>query len=208
MNEGHNFIAVSFEEDSKAYEALAKLRQASRDGRVGVRSAAIVERDANGRVSVPDGADAVIGAGIAGGGLLGLMVGILGGPVGVVLGFGAGTLAGSIFDFRRAEHTDDVLGIVAAALPAGHTALVAEADEYAVEVVDGEMFSLGGSVIRIPAAEVLEALEAAERAADAAQQEARRIMHEQHKLERKARLAEIEASWNQRIDALKQRLNA
>jgi uncharacterized membrane protein len=206
MNEGHNLIVVTFEEDSKAYEALSKLKAANGAGRVGVRSAAVVERAADGRLFVPEAGDAVFGAGIATGGLIGLMVGILGGPVGVVLGFGMGALAGSFFDIDRAEKGSGVLAQVSESLPVGRIALVAEVDEYAGEVIDGEMRALGGTVTRTPAAEVLAALEAAEKAAQAAEREARRVMHEERKQEAKAKLDEIEAKWDQRVDALKEKL--
>jgi uncharacterized membrane protein len=169
MSEGHNLIVVTFEDDSKAYEGLSKLKQASVAGRVGVRSAAVLERDADGRLAVPEAGDAVIGTGLAAGGLIGLLVGVLGGPVGVVLGFGVGAVAGSLFDIERGEREGGVLAHVAGSIPAGRTALVAEVDEYAVEVIDGEMRALGGTVVRTPAAEVLAALEAAEKAARTAQ---------------------------------------
>jgi len=206
MNEGHNLIVVTFEDDSKAYEALSKLKQAGLAGRVGVRSAAVVERDADGRLSVPEAGDAVIGTGLAAGGLIGLLFGVLGGPVGVVLGFGMGALAGTYFDIDRCAREGGVLAQVADSLPAGRTAFVAEVDEYAVEVIDGEMRTLGGTVIRTPAAEVLAALEAAEKAAQAAEREARRVMFEERKQDAKAKLNEIEAKWDQRVDALKEKL--
>lgn len=206
MNEGHNLIVVTFEDDSKAYEALSRLKQAGLAGRVGVRSAAVLDRDSNGRVSVPEAGDAVIGAGLATGGLIGLLLGVLGGPVGVVLGFGMGALAGGAIDIDRADRESGVLSQVAESVPVGRNALVAEVDEYAAEVIDGEMRALGGTVTRTPAAEVLAALEAAEKAAQAAEREARRVMHEERKQEAKAKLAEIEAKWDQRVDALKEKL--
>jgi len=206
MKEGHNLIVVSFEDDSKAYEALSRLKQASGAGRVDVMSAAVLKRDDYGEISVPEAGDAVIGMGFAGGGLLGLLLGMLGGPLGMILGFGIGSVTGGYFDIERADRESSVLATVAAAVPAGSTALVAEVGEYAVEVVDGEMLQLGGTIVRTPAAEVLAALETAERAAKAAQKEAKRIMREERKQEAKAKLDEIEAKWDQRVESLKEKL--
>jgi uncharacterized membrane protein len=208
MSDGHNLITVTFEEDSKAYEALSRLKQANSAGRVGVRGAAVVHRGADGRISVPEGDDAVIGTGIMGGGLLGLLLGVFGGPVGVFFGFGAGALVGSLFDVRRAERESGALELIADTLPLGGDALVAEVDEYAVEVVDGEMLALGGTVLRVPAAEVLAAVESAEKAADAAERELERVMHEERKQQRKAKFDEIEAKWDERVDALKKKVGA
>jgi uncharacterized membrane protein len=208
MKEGHNLIVVTFPEDSKAYEALSKLNQANQAGRVTVASAAVVRRDVMGHISVPEGDDTVIGAGIAGGGLLGLLVGVLGGPVGVLFGFGAGVLAGSVFDIRRAERESGVLEVIADTLPFDTNVLVAELDEFAVEVVDGDMLSLGGTVLRIPAAEVLAAVEATEKAADAAEREIARVMREERKQQVKAKFDEIEAKWDERVNALKAKIGA
>lgn len=206
LHEGHNLIAVTFEEDSKAYEALSRLNQARAAGRVGVVGAAVLERGPDGRISIPEGTDAVIGKGIASGGLLGLLLGILGGPMGGFLGFGAGALAGSLFDVRRAERGRGVLEGIGDALPLGRNALVAEVDEFAVEVVDGEMSALDGTVLRIPAAEVLAVVEAAERAAAAAEREAARVMREEREQQGKAKLDEIEAKWYERIHALRKKV--
>ncbi len=206
MAEGHNLIAVTFEQDSRAYEALSRLRQASSAGRLVLRSAAVVERGIDGRISVPEGADAVIGTGIMGGGLLGLLLGVFGGPAGVLLGFGAGALVGGLFDVRRAERESGALDLIADMLPLGGNALLAEVGEYAVEVVDGEMSTLGGTVLRIPATEVLTAVESAEKAAEAAEREVARVMREERKQQRTSKLDEIESKWDKRVDAIKKKV--
>ena len=95
MSNGHNVIAVTFDEDSKAYQALSDLRKADGDGRVGIRSAVIVERRPEGTIRLHEAEDNVIGAGVAGGSLVGMLVGVLGGPVGVLLGLGAGMAIGA-----------------------------------------------------------------------------------------------------------------
>jgi len=115
-------------------------------------------------------------------------------------------LVGGTFDIERVDRESSVLAQMAGSVPAGGTALVAEVDEYATEVIDGEMRALSGTVTRTPAAEVLAALEAAEKAAEAAEREARRVMHEQRKHEAKAKLDEIEAKWDQRVQSLKDKL--
>ena len=111
-----------------------------------------------------------------------------------------------MFDIRRSDRENGVLDLIAGYLPLGGNALVAEVQEYAVEVVDGEMSSLGGTVLRIPAAEVLAAVESAEKAAEAAEREAARVMREERKQQVKAKLNEIEAEWDERIDTLKKKV--
>ena len=144
MSNGHNVIAVTFAEDSKAYQALSTLRRADDDGRVGIRSAVIVERRPEGTIRLQEGEDNVIGAGTAGGSLVGMLVGVLGGPVGVLLGLGTGMAIGAAVDLDRADEADVVLDQMSESIPVGTTAIIAEVDESAVEVVDGEMAALGG----------------------------------------------------------------
>jgi uncharacterized membrane protein len=206
MSNGHNVIAVTFDEDSKAYQALSTLRQADDDGRVGVRGAVIVERRPEGTIRLQEGEDNMIGAGTAGGSLVGMLVGVLGGPVGVLLGLGAGMAIGAAVDLDRADEVDDVLSQMSKSIPIGTTAVIAELDESAIEVVDGEMVALKGTVTRRSADEVLAELEAAEQAARASEQEARRVMREARKAERTEKREQSKEKWDERVSALKDKM--
>ena len=207
MSNGHNVIAVTFDDASKEYQALSVLRQADRDGRLGVRGAAIIERRPGENIRIKEGEDNVIGGGAAGGGLIGMLVGVLGGPVGVLLGLGAGAAIGAAVDLDRADEGDEVLTQMSLAIPVGSSALIAELDEYAVEVVDGEMAALGGTVIRQSAEEVLAELEAAEEAAEASAKEARHLMREAKKAERAEKREQSKEMWDERLASLKRKLS-
>jgi uncharacterized membrane protein len=207
MSNMHNVIVVAFEESSKAYQALSVLKQAGIEDRVTVRSAALVERQADGTLHVPEGSDNMIGIGLAGGSLIGMLVGVLGGPVGVLLGLGAGALMGGVIDVYGVERSDDALTQMGSEVPVGQTALIAEVDEYAVQVVDDEMQKLGGTVNRRSAEEVLAALEASDEAARAAEKEARRIMRERRKAELDTKRETLKEEWDARLEGLKQKLS-
>ena len=168
-----NVVVVRFTEPSKAYQALSVLKDCDADGRIGLESAAIVERTATGELRIPDSADNVALIGTASGSLIGMLIGVLGGPVGVLLGWGAGAVMGGAFDIDRAVTSDEALTVLGRAIPTGSTAVIANVEEPAVEVIDGEMKKLDGEVTRRPVAEVMGELEAAEDAADAAAREAR-----------------------------------
>jgi uncharacterized membrane protein len=195
----HNVIAAGFTESSKAFEALSRLKVAGFEGRVGVRSAVLVERDADGRVRIPDGVDETGGTATWGGGLIGLTIGILGGPIGMLFGWTTGMLVGGAFDIKRTAQGSDILSELSRTVPPGGTAVVAELDEYATEVVDTTMAELDGVVVRRSAAEVLAELEAAEDAYE----EARRAGEKAARAERRA---ERKESFEQRRDALKVKL--
>lgn len=196
----HNVIAVSFEDRSKAYEALSELKGAALEGRVDVLSATIVTRDEYGRLSSPEGGDIVAGAATVGGSLIGLMIGVIGGPIGMLFGWTGGLVVGGAFDIRRADRTDSVLGAISRVIPLGGTAVVAEVDEYALEVVDTLMLELGGTVYRRPTELVLAEIEAAEDAYRSAQKVADRIVREQRKAERRQNAQERMADLKEKLE--------
>jgi uncharacterized membrane protein len=194
-----NVVVVRFTEPSKAYQALSVLKECGADGRIGLESAAVVERTPAGELRIPESADNFGLIGTAGGSLIGMLIGVLGGPVGVLLGWGTGALMGGAFDVDRAVTSDEALTVLGRAIPPGSTAVIASVDEPAVEVIDGEMKKLGGEVTRRSAAEVMAELEAAEDAAEAAAREARKVVRQKRK-------AEFSASVGDRVGKLKEKL--
>jgi uncharacterized membrane protein len=195
-----NVIAVTFDEQSKAYQALSTLKGLDREGRLELKSAAVIERDATGRVQVPEGADNVTGEGLAIGGLIGMLVGVLGGPVGMLLGLGGGGLIGGLYDLDQADTQDQTLAQVAQHMAPGSNALLAEVDESAAAVVDDAMKSQGGTVLRRSAADVLAEIEAAEEAAEEAQRLARKKARERKK-------AEMHDKYEERKEQLREKLH-
>ena len=200
MTEVENVVVVGFTEPSKAYQALSVLKECSADGRIGLESAAIVERTEDGQLRVPESVDNDELVGMASGSLIGMLIGVLGGPLGVLLGWGAGAMMGGAFDVDRAVTSDEALTVLGRAIPPGTTAVIASVEEPAVEVIDAEMYKLDGEVTRRPVAEVMGELEVAEEAADAAAHEARRELREKRK-------AEFQADVNERVGKLKEKLH-
>lgn len=195
-----NVIAVTFDEQSKAYQALSTLKGLDREGRIELKSAAVIERNAAGQLHVPEGADNVSGEGFAIGGLVGMLVGVLGGPIGVLLGLGTGALVGGLSDVEHADMQDQTLAQVGRHVPPGRNAVLAEVDEYADEVVDGAMTAQGGTVLRRSAADVLAEIEAAEEAAEEAQHQARKKARERKK-------AEMHEKYEDRKNHLREKLH-
>ena len=107
-----NVVVVRFTEPSKAYQALSVLKECDAEGRIGLESAAVVERTAAGELRIPESADNVGLVGTASGSLIGMLVGVLGGPVGVLLGWGAGAMMGGAFDVDRAVTSDEALTVL------------------------------------------------------------------------------------------------
>jgi uncharacterized membrane protein len=194
-----NVVVVRFSEPSRAYQALSVLKECDASGRIGLESAAIVERTPEGELSIVDGTDS-FGLGTASGSLIGMLVGVLGGPLGLLLGWGAGAMLGLAFDVGRSETSGEALVVLGRAIPPKSTAVIASVEEPALEVIDVEMTKLGGEVTRRPIAQVMDELDVAEAAADAAAHEARRALREKRK-------AELTASVDERVANLKEKLH-
>ena len=195
-----NVVVVRFTEPSKAHQALSVLKECDAQGRIGLESAAVVQRGPEGELTIPESADNIGLVGTASGSLIGMLVGVLGGPVGLLVGWGTGAMIGGAFDVDHAVTSDEALTVLSQAIPPGTTAVIAEVEEPAVEVIDAEMYELGGEVTRRSAGEVMGELEAAEDAAEAAAHEARRTLREK-------RTAEVHAGIDERVGKLKEKLH-
>jgi uncharacterized membrane protein len=189
-------VVVGFNENEKAYEGFSKLKSLSDQQQLTARSAAVVERDQAGKLQIKDSFDAETGVATSGGGLVGMLLGVIAGPYGMLLGLTGGALAGGSFEMRRGDEQDEVLTQLNAAINPGHTVLVAQVNEPTVAVLDKAMGDLGGVVIRKSEADVLTELEAAEDAANAAQAAARKAVREK-------KMGEIKEKREDRIAALK-----
>jgi uncharacterized membrane protein len=195
--DGHNVIAVSFEDDANAYGALTSLKELDSQDRVGLREAVVAVRNADGQLVVKDRVESPALAGTATGGLMGLLLGVLGGPVGVLVGGAYGLLVGSMFDLYDVAESDSALGQISTSARFGHTALLAVVDERSPEVVDTAMSELGGTVVRRSVADVEAEIAAAEDAERKAKLEARKELirgrHEQNKAAVSSKVEELKA---------------
>src|SRR4051794_27076659 len=93
-----NVLAVNFGDDAEAYKALTLLEELDEQGQAKLTGAAVVVRGEDGRVDIKDEVGDTSYEGTATGGIVGLLIGILGGPLGVLIGGATGLLIGSLFD--------------------------------------------------------------------------------------------------------------
>jgi uncharacterized membrane protein len=144
----YEMMVVAFEDETKADEVLSTLKQLDVEATVDLKSAAVVTRDAEGKVSIKETKDfdakqGAIGGAVAGG-LLGLLTGKL--LVGAIVGAAGGAAAGHGIDMGL---NDEYLKSVGESLGSGTSALVAlvsfERVERAMEELD--KFE-GGTILR------------------------------------------------------------
>ena len=187
--------AINFPERSKTYEAFSKIRADSE--RLGVVSAALVEVDREGRLTVPEGENTRAGLGMGTGSLIGVLVGALGGPIGMLLGLGVGALTGAAVDADRAGTSGLAVATLAGTLAPGTNEILAQTSEPgSTAPLDAVVAEQGGAIVRRPLDEVLGELEVRQVAEEEAAKAARKALRERKRQERKD-------SLDQRIEALR-----
>ena len=198
-----NVVVVSFGEDAandnKAYQALTDLKELDSQGQIKIAGAAVVTRGLDGRVEIKSEVGELPYEGTASGGLVGLLVGIIGGPLGMLFGGATGLLVGSLFDIDDATTTESVLSDISKHVRPGRTAVLAQVTEQSREVIDTAMWKLGGEVMRRPVADVEEEIAAAQEAQRTAEQEARKELH-------KARHEQRKEDAHAKVEELKEKL--
>jgi len=205
---GENVIVVSFAEDRSAYEAFTNLKELDEQGQVSIKGAAVVQRAEDGRMVTKDSVDTEQLAGTTTGGLVGLLVGILGGPFGVLIGGATGLLIGSLYDMDDVDKTESVLAEISSAIRPGQTVVLAEVAEQSDDVVDQAMARLGGTVLRRSVEDVEAEIAAAEHAQRAAKREARKQLLETRRSRAKEEIRRIVDALKARAHALRERIQA
>ena len=192
-----NVVVVDFTDDESAYGALTALKELDSQGQIKVVEAAVVTRGDDGHIQTKDQVGDDDLAGTASGGIVGLLIGILGGPLGVLLGGATGLMIGSLYDMADADDTDSVLSEVSKTVQAGRNAVLAQVVEQSPEVVDTAMERLSGTVVRRPVyeveSEIAEAQEAQREAKKAARKKLREARHEKRQEEVHAKVEELKA---------------
>ena len=192
-----NVVVVDFTDDESAYGALTALKELDSQGQIKVVDAAVVTRGDDGHIQTKDQVGDDDLAGTASGGIVGLLIGILGGPLGVLLGGATGLTIGSLYDMADADDTDSVLSEVSKTVQTGRNAVLAQVVEQSPEVVDTAMERLSGTVVRRPVyeveSEIAAAQEAQREAKKAARKKLREARHEKRQEEAHAKVEELKA---------------
>jgi len=169
-----------------AYKAYSEIRDA-----LDSTAAAVVQRNADGSFDVRDGSNKQLGLGALGGTAIGSLLGVLGGPLGVILGFTGGLLVGGSWDAKHEITAEEVLANFSRLVPPGKTGLIVEVDETSPDWIDSYAANTTATVHRESVESVLDELALAEAAAEAAEKEARQVIRERKKAEHKAKRDEL-----------------
>lgn len=185
-----NVIVAAFNVESEGYQALSELRQAVADKTYLVSAAALVKKEKDACYYL-DGFDT--GAHTANdamiGGLIGMTIGLLAGPLGVLLGGSFGSLVGMTADMGDAALELSMLDQIADKLDDGTVALVALSLEENDDAIDAKLSKFDTVIARFDAEAVAEEVD---RAYEAQAELARQAREEVRKEEREKFREELE----------------
>jgi uncharacterized membrane protein len=142
-----NVIVASFENQTKAIEAMHKLSELDSFGDISIYGKAMVRTRDDGKYEIleannSDGWRTLTGMAV------GSLIGALGGPVGFVIGLYAGTAIGLISDVGRQSFDESFVEKVENRMPPGTVSIIAEIDEDSDVFVDNALRPLGAEIKR------------------------------------------------------------
>lgn len=143
-----NMAFITFEDESTTFQMLAQLKQLAVARELRVQNAVVVSHNPDGTLKIEDSAATDFGMGSSAGGLIGAVVGILGGPLGVLLGWGTGALVGGVLDTRDAVTRLRVINRISEMIPQDRNGLIAEVREESPAALDAAVKKLGGTIVR------------------------------------------------------------
>ena len=142
-----NMLVVVFDSESKAYEGTNALSKLDREGSITVHAELVIKKNDEGKTVVLKIVDE-FPISTVGGTAIGSLIGLLGGPFGVIVGATTGTLVGATSDLYRSGVSAEFVDEVSAILTPGKYAVIADISEEWITPLDLEMEKLDGLVFR------------------------------------------------------------
>ncbi len=150
-----NLVLVNYKVESEAYQALSELKRDTANANYTISQAVIVKRE-NGQLNTMDGFingkdandDTVTGS------LIGGLVGILGGPIGILLGGSVGMLIGGAVDASGIAKDASLLEKAGDSIAEGETAIILLAQEEYETALTAKLNDFDVTITRFDAAEV------------------------------------------------------
>jgi uncharacterized membrane protein len=140
-------IVAAFHEFNGASDALHTLQEAKREKLIGIEDAAVITKDADGKVKIKETADMGAGKGATIGAITGGVLGLLAGPVGWVA-LGGAAIGGLAAKLHDAGFPDHQLKQIGEKLTPNSSALVAVIDHRWVAEVERELARQQADVVK------------------------------------------------------------
>ncbi len=199
-----NILAAIFEVESEGYQAITSLGKEPVSEKGTILQMALIKREGQG-ITVCDRFDSGVHTNddTIMGGLVGSMLGILGGPIGMLLMGSYGALTGSVLDAADAVGSESLIEAVAAKLQDGTVTLVALVDESDESELDRKMSAYKAEILRFDAAVIAEQVEEAQKMQREMQRQAREQLRAEKKADFQKTIEEKRASLNADFEAFK-----
>src|SRR5512136_1700181 len=139
-------VIAAFKDENKASEALKALKQARNQGLIKIVDAAVLRKDADGKLHIKETADMGGGKGAVIGGVLGAVVGVLVGPVGWAA-LGGAAIGGLAAKLHDGGFKDERLNKLGEGLGPGNSAIVAVVELSWVKQVEKAMADAGAQAV-------------------------------------------------------------
>lgn len=203
-------IISYFKVESEAYQVLSDLKKASvfRD-ELTISQVALLKKS-NGRIIDADGFDTGVRTAddTWKGGLIGALVGILGGPVGMLLGFGIGSIVGLAKDSGEAMEESDLISGITSRMNEGDVALVVIAQELSEKPYDLILEKFDAETIRYSASSIQEEVDHAQDVEEKLREQAKKEMREERSKQRKEKVEEYRNKFKEEFEELKKRFSS
>src|SRR5215469_9181643 len=139
-------IVAAFNDEHGAENALRELKEAKKEKLIAIQDAAILRRDAGGKLHIKETADIRGGRGAIIGGVVGAVAGLLAGPL--VLATAAGALIGGLAaKLRDSGFPDERLKMLGKALTPGTSAIIAVIEHKWVAEYEQALADYGANVV-------------------------------------------------------------
>ena len=201
-----NIISVIFENESDGYQMITELRQEPVSEQAAILQMALVKCDEGG-LTLHDQYEGIArsAGGTVIGGLTGSLIGILGGPFGMLLMGTSGALMGRMADVGGAVAGEALLETVASKLVEGDAALIILAEEEDESYLDAKISKFPAEILRYDALDIADEVDEAIRIQSEMNRQARMQLRQSRKdaqeayLKEKheARKAELEADFEE-----------
>lgn len=211
-----NIVVAMFPVESEAYQAFSALKRDYANSTYTISQMVLVKKE-NNQITAGDSFDSGVKTSndTVLGGLLGGLVGILGGPIGILLGGSMGVLLGSTIDSCDAIHDSSILEYVSESLVEGEVALIAVIQEADEKLLDTLLAPYHPTIVRYDAAEIADEIENAANIQWEMQKTLRKQLKEEKSAQRKEKInqkkekikkefADLKEDWKDELEDKKE----
>ncbi|MDM5237945.1 DUF1269 domain-containing protein [Bacillus cereus] len=153
-------VVLTFKEDMQSYKTFSVIKKLHLEHQLKVDQIAVIKRKIDGELSVEDFLDITGADKTNKGGLIGMFVGILGGPFGVLLGGLIGSTIGIFKDKKEVTHAYSVFENTLKSIKPGKTGVILIVEEQTEDTLNNLVQEGNGKIDRYPEATLRAEIEA------------------------------------------------